>query len=569
MNKRLVIYQLFVRHFGNLTETQIAHGTKDQNGCGTFEDLTLPVLKSLHQMGFNAIWLTGILEHATGTSSSKQPADHPALLKGVAGSPYAVRDAFDLCPDLFRHPENRFEVFEAFITRAHRLGIKVLIDFIPNHVARSYRSDQRPDLSFGNEDQTDRFFDLHNHFYYLQSEDSQAQLCLPRPANEDLPPYQESPARVTGNNAITWTPSLHDWYETAKLNYGHDFTLGADCRYLSSLQAVPRTWETMDEVIAHWQNLGVDGFRVDMAHLIPPPFWHWAIKRARARNQETLFIGEAYNDDPAKLSTGNILDELIAAGFNAVYDHHSYQNLEAIYEKGHWANDLDQHLIPNATQPTLLRYTENHDEVRLAHPKTWGGLPSAVGIPASAIQFLSGTGPLMVYNGQELGERSEGSPGFSGDDGRTSIFDYTHLPALQNWLKSFLEKGEENHPLRDQYAELLKLSQTSVFSHGEFYALNYAHQNEFQFGKDQNDPVAGHWAYLFARHYRPSRKTVLVLVNLSPERPLAPFLPNLDPHFRKWATLGENITLSQGGKIQATLSAEPLSYKIYDCESLG
>ncbi|HVJ46872.1 MAG TPA: alpha-amylase family glycosyl hydrolase, partial [Luteolibacter sp.] len=344
---RPVIYQLFVRLFGNTNETRKPNGTLAENGCGKFADINGTALSSLKDLGFTHIWLTGVIEQASGTDYPGRPADDKDILKGIAGSPYAIRDYFDVCPDYAVDPSRRLDEYRELIARCHGLGLKVIMDFIPNHVSRCYASDVHPEHTFGDHDDRDVFFARDNHYFYLRPEDpgDGPPLKLPGSGDGFFGPEAEY-GKVTGNNVISWKPSVNDWYETVKLNYGHDFTKGRDTSHLPGPDAgpedVPKTWRTMDEIIAYWQGFGIDGFRADMAHMIPMPFWHWAVKRARGRNQEVFFTGEAYNGDPMKLTDGHVLDELLLAGFDAVYDKESYDVLEDIYEHGKWANDLDK-----------------------------------------------------------------------------------------------------------------------------------------------------------------------------------------------------------------------------------
>lgn len=310
--RRPVIYQLLPRHFGNLNETRRWNGTMAENGCGKFGDLGVAALTALQDMGFTHLWLTGVLEQASGTAYPGRPADPPDILKGIAGSPYAIKDCFDVCPDYAVDPARRIDEFKALLRRCRAQGLKVIIDFVPNHVARSYGSDVMPGHSFGHGDDTAAFFSRDNHFYYLRSSDpgDGPPLKLPTagmPGCSGLFGPETGIGRVTGNNAVTWAPSLHDWYETVKLNYGHDFTRGRDTSHLPGPDAppgeVPRTWRTMDAILAYWQELGVDGFRADMAHMIPMEFWRWSVRRARRRDPHVFFCAEAYDNDPAKLST--------------------------------------------------------------------------------------------------------------------------------------------------------------------------------------------------------------------------------------------------------------------------
>ncbi len=228
--------------------------------------------------------------------------------------------------------------------------------------------------------------------------------------------------KVTGNNSITWTPSINDWYETVKLNYGHDFTTGRSTGHLpkpdAAVKNVPHTWRTMDGILAYWQEMGVDGFRVDMAHIVPIEFWRWLVKRARSRDKEVFFMGEAYDTDPDKLTDEDVIEELWKAGFNGAYEHPTYKILQGIYENGKWANDIDSESLGNAHFHHCIRYLENHDEVRIANPGCWGGVGMDAGRPAAAVMFGISRAAVMIYSGQEIGEPAIGDEGFSGDDGR-------------------------------------------------------------------------------------------------------------------------------------------------------
>ncbi|MES2995330.1 MAG: alpha-amylase family glycosyl hydrolase [Verrucomicrobiota bacterium] len=520
---RMAIYQLLVRTFGNTNETRQRNGTMRDNGCGKFADLNDAALKSIAAMGFNHIWLTGVLEQASGTAYPGRPADDPDILKGIAGSPYAVRDCFDVCPDYADVPERRLEEFRCLLARCKGHGLRPLIDFIPNHVARSYESDVMPTHSFGAEDDVSVFFSRDNHFFYLGPDDAGGgpPLRLPNHAADGFFALEKIHGRVTGNNAATWSPSAYDWYETVKLNYGHDYRQGRDTAHLprpdANVAEVPRTWWTMDEVIAYWQGFGVAGFRVDMAHMVPMEFWRWLVKRARARDDAVVFVAEAYDGDPAKLTDANVLDELLAAGFDAVYDAPAYKTLAGIYSAGKWANDLDKTTFAGGRFHRSLRYAENHDEVRLANPGQWGGLGMKAGKPVSAVLFAMGRGPLMVYHGQEIGEPALVRAGFGGDGGRTSIFDYWCMPEFAKWVNGGRYDGgklsNEQRGLRDWYGRLVRLMAEPAFAGGEFYGLNYANRVNPAFGRVSGETHSGHWLYVFLRHDQKSGQTFLVAAN--------------------------------------------------------
>lgn len=531
---RPVIYQLMVRTFGNTNETRKVNGTLAENGCGKFADITAAALESLKEMGFTHLWLTGVLEQASGTAYPKRPADDPDILKGIAGSPYAIKDYFDVCPDYADDPDRRLDEFRDLLDRCERHGLKVIIDFVPNHVARSYASDVRPELSFGEGDDCGAFFDTENHFYYLQAGHPGGGPPLKLPtagmAGCDGKFAPETGfGRVTGNNSVTWAPSIHDWYETVKLNYGHDFTTGRDTSHLPGPTAapseVPKTWRTMDEILGYWQNMGVDGFRCDMAHMVPIEFWRWVVNRCRHRDPQVFFCAEAYDNDPAKLTEGHVLDELLHAGFDAVYDDPVYDVLEGIYDSGKWANDLDPLTFTGARFHKSLRYAENHDEVRIASPKEWGGHGMKLGRPVSAVLFAMGRGPVMLYHGQEVGEPAAGPEGFGGDDARTSIFDYWSMPEFAKWVNGGkfdggrLSAGQRS--LREWYGKLIHATQSGAFTRGEFYGLNHSNKENPAFGRVGDEMVSGHWLYAFLRRDTRSSQAFLVVANFHPSETLS------------------------------------------------
>ena len=103
---KIILYQLLPRLFGNPTETLLRGGTKEQNGCGRLVDITPTALQKIKSLGVTHIWYTGLLEHATQTDYSGFGIrkDHSAIVKGRAGSPYAVKDYYDIDPDLATSP---------------------------------------------------------------------------------------------------------------------------------------------------------------------------------------------------------------------------------------------------------------------------------------------------------------------------------------------------------------------------------------------------------------------------------------------------------------------------------
>lgn len=532
---RTRIYQLLMRTFSNTNETRQPNGTLAQNGVGTFDDLNEAALTALVQMGFSHVWLTGVLQQATSTdwSGVGQPPDDPDILKGRAGSPYAVRDYFDVSPDYARDPAKRLETFEQTVARMHDAGLKVIIDVVPNHVARSYQTDVAPELTFGLGDDRDVFYAPDNHFFYLQQ--GQPPLLMPghdraqtalSPTCQILqgqdPEYQCDGVydwmgrgemdfgRVTGNNVASWSPSIDSWYETVKLNYGFDYTTGRADHPLHGQpeRPIPRTWLILDAIIAHWQGLGVDGFRADMVHMVPMELQGWLIARSRARNPDVFWVAEAYDTDPAKVVSGNVLHALLGAGYDAVYDDATYDKLKEVFDGSAWLNDLDGVL---GGDPILvhhaLRYAENHDEVRLASRWDWRFEGQNVGLtigPAvTALLHGLGQGPTMVFAGQETGEPAAQAEGFGGDDGRTTIFDYWSMPTFTGWVNGLRYDGggldEATRALRARYIELLKALEHPILERGQLFRLNAANVGHAAFGRAPDEQASGHYSYAYLR----------------------------------------------------------------------
>ncbi|HEX8897309.1 MAG TPA: alpha-amylase family glycosyl hydrolase, partial [Chthoniobacterales bacterium] len=497
-------------------------------------------------------------------------------MKGLAGSPYAIKDYFDVCPDYAAKPAERLAEFQQLIDRLHAHGLKAIIDLVPNHVARSYGSCVKPDCNFGTcgcagaGDDTTKFFHPHNNFFYLTPDGNGPPLRLPtfrdgqpisptcqavaavcdrgNPTSDGghRPPLQKCDGlfegettfgRVTGNNAVMWTPHLNDWYETIKLNYGFDFTDPSKSvreypNAWSPDKPVPDTWKKIDQVIEHWQSLGVDGFRCDMSHMVPPEMWSWTIAQARRRQPDVFFIGEAYDDDPAKVpgsdpvvsqlnfGRGNVLFDLLNAGFNAVYDAPVYRALKRIYDGSGWANDIDREIADDFICHNSVRYAENHDEVRLAARHEWGAVGMNVGRPVSAILYGLSRGAIMLYNGQEIGEPAEGAEGFGGGDARTSIFDYWSMPEFVKWVNGHKFDGARLSPeqkqLREFYSRLINLVGEPAFRDGKFFPLNLANRDNPHFGRLPGEAASGHWLYAFLRYDPASEQRFAVIANLHP-----------------------------------------------------
>ena len=418
-SNKLIIYQVFTRLYGNRNTTRKEYGTIEENGCGKLNDFTPTTLKHIREMGVSHIWYTGVIRHATMTDYSAYgiPRQHPAVVKGRAGSPYAITDYYDIDPDLATDVSQRMQEFEALVERTHQAGMKVIIDFVPNHVARQYHSICKPEgvKDLGEEDNPQNGFDPQNNFYYCPGQCFTPYFDLYHGETE---PYFEEPAKATGNDCFHNAPGMNDWYETVKLNYGLDYYAGR----VGHFSPIPNTWDKMTDILLFWASKGVDGFRCDMAEMVPAAFWHWATDKVKFRYPKMLFIGEVYN--PAEYRN------YLAAGFDYLYDKVGmYDTLREVI-----CGRQSTHAITGAWQQTddirdhMLYFLENHDEQRVASSFFAGS--GSKGIPGLVVSALLQQNPLMIYAGQEYGERGMDKEGFSGHDGRTTIFDYWSVDTL-------------------------------------------------------------------------------------------------------------------------------------------
>ncbi len=461
---KFVIYQVLPRLFGNYNTTRKINGGIEENGCGKFNSFTPKALRAIRDLGVTHIWYTGVLEHATQTDYTKYgiQLDHPAVVKGKAGSPYAIKDYYDVDPDLAEDVPNRMKEFEALIKRTHKEGMKVIIDFVPNHVARQYHSDAKPEgvSDLGENDHNEWAFSPLNNFYYLPGEQFAPTF--------DVADYHEYPAKATGNDVFSAHPSKNDWYETVKLNYGVFYTGGGEKQF----NPTPDTWNKMRDIILYWAAKGVDGFRCDMAEMVPVEFWEWLIPQVKKQYPTIIFIAEVYQ--PA------LYDTYIKQGhFDYLYDKVGlYDTLRNVTSRNYPVCDITrcwQNL--NDLQDSMLNFLENHDEQRIA-----SGFFSGRGMCAQPAMIVAATltkAPLMIYAGQEFGELGMDYEGFSGMDGRTTIFDYWSVPSIAAWANGGKFDGkllnDEQRELRNFYKKLLHITlEQKAISHGTMYDLEYA-----------------------------------------------------------------------------------------------
>ncbi|GAB2944720.1 alpha-amylase family protein [Hymenobacter coalescens] len=526
---KIIIYQLMVRLFGNQKTLNKPHGSAAENGVGKFNDITDQALQEIKKLGASHVWYTGVLEHATMTDYSKFgiAVDDADVVKGRAGSPYAVKDYYDVDPDLAVSVPKRMQEFEALVKRTHKNGLKLFIDFIPNHVARSYKSDAKPAgvVDLGEKDDKTQAFAPNNNFYYLPGK----AFVVPKGADPLGPAakgpkedskYQENPAKATGNDVFSEAPSIDDWYETIKLNYGVDYQNGRKLH----LDPIPDTWLKMRDILVFWAQKDVDGFRCDMAEMVPVEFWAWVIPEVKKVKPGILFMGEAYNAKEYRTY-------LERGQFDYLYDKVGlYDGLRRLMTGGGKLEDVTRVWKEESRgfSSRMLRFLENHDEQRIASKDFAGDAKTA--IPAMTVSATLGSGPVMLYFGQEVGEPGRGAEGFSSEDGRTTIFDYWGVPEHQKWLNGGkLDGGRlslQQKQLRDFYRRLLNLTaQSEALRKGRFYEL----QDANNLSKEYDDKKL----YSYLRFT--DKQRMLVVANFSPTQT---YVPTITIPAAAWQLMG-------------------------------
>ncbi|MDB5149354.1 MAG: alpha-amylase [Mucilaginibacter sp.] len=518
---KLIIYQLLPRLFGNTQTLNKTNGSIEENGVGKLNDINDKALQGIKKMGFTYVWYTGVIEHATMTDYSQFgiKADDPDIVKGRAGSPYAIKDYYDIDPDLAVDVKNRIGEYEALIKRTHNNGLKVLMDLVPNHVARTYGSDVKPAgvRDFGEDDDKGKAFSATNDFYYMPGQPFVVPAGYNPGGDEFHSPlkdgkFDENPAKATGNDVFSAAPSINDWFETMKLNYGVDYM---DHRR-GHFDPIPPLWNKVYDILHYWSEKGVDGFRCDMVEMVPIEFWGWVIPKLKAEHPGLVFIGEAYDK-------GKYADYIYKGKFDYLYDKVGlYDALKRLTRDEHNSSTWEINAVWNhdskGIDEHMLRFMENHDEQRIAS-NDFAGNPW-LAVPGMIVTATLNTGPVMVYFGQEVGEPALGTEGFSGSDGRTSIFDYWGVPEHQKWVNNHEYDGAklsgDQQKLRGFYHNLLTaVHNNEALKTGSFYELMIA--NEHQQGFDTRQ-------YIYLRYTNNQR--ILVITNFNRgERKLTVKLP--------------------------------------------
>ena len=545
--EKAIIYQIFTRLFGNTNTTRKHNGTLTDNGCGKLNAFTPAVLRRIKELGATHVWYTGVIRHATTTDYTRYgiPRQHPAVVKGNAGSPYAITDYYDIDPDLATNVEKRMNEFESLVKRTHKAGLKMIIDFVPNHVARQYKSIAKPEgiADFGENDNTGMQFSPQNNFYYCPEQSFAADIDLYH--GEELP-YEEFPAKATGNDCFGNRPGRNDWYETVKLNYGVDY---CDAGGVSThFSPTPDTWKKMLDILLFWAGKGVDAFRCDMAEMVPSAFWQWVTTEVRKKHHNVKFIGEVYN--PGRYR------EYINAGFDYLYDKVGmYDSMRDVVCGHRSATDITRQWQTNDDiADHMLYFLENHDEQRIASDFFAGD--ARKGIPALMTSALMRTNPFMLYAGQEYGERGMDEEGFSGRDGRTTIFDYWSVDSLIHGYSSRRQLTKEEKSIEATYKKVLNIATSeNAVTEGKFFDLMYVNPTSADFNADRQ--------YVFLRSNEDD--LMIVLANFSDES--SDCKVNIPQHAFNYLNLKKGIMegtdLLNGEKITITLSdTDPLNLSV-------
>ncbi len=499
LNKKIVVYQVFTRLFGNTNSTNKPWGTIEENGVGKFNNFTDKALSEIKDLGVTHIWYTGVPHHDVIRDYTKFGIsnDDPDVVKGRAGSPYAVKDYYNVNPDLAVNIENRLQEFEALINRSHKNDLKVLIDIVPNHVARNYESLSNPPgtKDFGVDDNKLVEYDVNNNFYYVPKKAFEVPDFLNdyAPLGGEKHPlsdreFDENPAKWTGNGSRSPKPSFYDWYETVKVNYGispegkkdfDELPVGFENedykKHFAFWQdkTVPNSWVKFRDIALYWTAKGVDGFRYDMAEMVPVEFWSFMNSAIKMKNPHSFLLAEVYNPKMYR-------DYIQKGKMDYLYDKvQLYDTIKNVMQ----GRGLTGHIPPiqedlKDIEHHMLHFLENHDEQRIASPEFVGNANKAK--PAMVVSATISTAPTMIYFGQEFGEDGSENAGF-GAPSRTSIFDYVAVPALQRWENNNKFDGgqstKEELVLRDFYKRLLNFTITSD-------ALMGAYQDIHQFNRE-------------------------------------------------------------------------------------
>jgi len=506
--QKIIVYQVFTRLFGNTNTTNKSWGTIEENGVGKFNDFTDEALEAIKDLGISHIWYTGVLHHAMVTDYSEfgLPGDDPDVVKGRAGSPYSVKDYYNVNPDLAEDPAQRLVEFESLVARTHAHGLKVIIDIVPNHVARTYHSVSSPEGSgdFGASDDVSREYMKHNNFYYIPGIPFQVPEWQngyqvlggePHPGADGY--FKEDPAKWTGNGSRSPQPGMNDWYEAVKVNFGvrpdgtkdfEELPTGYENEPFQVHHAywenkeVPDSWKKFRDIALYWLDKGVDGFRYDMAEMVPVEFWSYMNSAIKMANPDAFLLAEIYQP--------HVYRDYIGKGkMDYLYDKvQLYDSLKAIMQ-GHGSTDAIVHIQNDLSdiEHHMLHFLENHDEQRIASVGFAGDAQK--GKPAMVVSATIGTSPVMIYFGQEVGEPGDGNAG-QGSETRTTIYDYWGVPNHVKWMNEGAFDGgllpDKERELLEFYKKLLNFTSKSAALCGQYQEI---HSHNRQHTEWYNDRV--------------------------------------------------------------------------------
>lgn len=554
--EKVIIYQMFTRLFGNQNTNRRVNASIHENGVGKFNDINTATLKRIKKLGCTHVWFTGVLRHGTATDYSQYgiPVNHPAVIKGKAGSPYAIVDYYDVDPDMAVNVSKRMEEYEALIARTHKAGMKVVMDFVPNHVAREYHSICCPKgvRDLGADDNKDWHFSPQNNFYYCWGQVFAPQFDITHDSDGTaVTPYEEYPAKATGNDVFSAQPGKNDWYETVKLNYGIDYCdAGGRSEHFWGIDNKPLsdTWLKMTAILMFWASKGIDAFRCDMAEMVPSAFWKYATEHVHREYPEVKFIGEVY--DP------NQYRNYVYSGFDYLYDKVGmYDTVRAVACGQASAQDITrQWQATEDIKDHMLYFLENHDEQRVASDFFAGSAQK--GIPALIVSALMQTNPFMLYAGEEFGERGMDAEGFSGCDGRTTIFDYWCVDTIRKGYYARKEMTKDEKSIEKQHIQILNIASTEkAVTDGLFYDLMYVNP--------WSDDFHANRLYAFIR--KAGDETLLIVANFSDET--QDIKLNIPAHAFEYLKMKETdveaTELLTNKKQKLTLSASaPASFKV-------